>query len=41
MSASGSPVSVSDHGVHLIAWIMVGVSVALVLMTVADRTLRT
>jgi MFS family permease len=32
---------VSDHGVHLIAWIMVGVSVALVLMTVVDRTLRT
>lgn len=31
---------VSDHGVHLIAWIMVGVSVALVLMTVTDRTLR-
>lgn len=33
--------SVSDHGVHLIAWIMVGVSIALVLMTIADRTLRT
>jgi MFS family permease len=33
--------SVSDHGVHLIAWIMVGVSVVVVLMTVADRTLRT
>ena len=32
---------VSDHGVHLIAWIMVGVSTALVLMTVTDRTLRT
>jgi MFS family permease len=32
--------SVSDHGMHLIAWIMVGVSVALVLMTAADRTLR-
>jgi MFS family permease len=32
---------VTDHGVHLIAWIMVGVSVVLVLMTVADRTLRT
>lgn len=32
---------VSDDGVHLIAWIMVGVSVVLVLMTVADRTLRT
>jgi hypothetical protein len=27
--------------VHLIAWIMVGVSVALVLMTITDRTLRT
>jgi MFS family permease len=33
--------TVSDHGVHLIAWIMVGVSVVLVLMTAADRTLRT
>jgi MFS family permease len=32
--------SVSDHGVHLIAWIMVGVSVVLVLMTVTDRTLH-
>jgi predicted MFS family arabinose efflux permease len=32
--------SVSDHGVHLIAWIMVGVSVVVVLMTVTDRTLR-
>ncbi|MFJ3216153.1 hypothetical protein ACIPLC_09560 [Kitasatospora sp. NPDC086801] len=32
---------VSDHGMHLIAWIMVGVSVALVLMTVTDRTLPT
>jgi MFS family permease len=31
---------VSDHGVHLIAWIMVGVSVTLVLMTITDRTLR-
>jgi MFS family permease len=31
---------VSDHGVHLIAWIMVGVSVVLVLMTVTDRSLR-
>jgi MFS family permease len=33
--------SVSDHGLHHIAWIMIGVSVAVVLMTVADRTLRT
>jgi MFS family permease len=32
---------VSDRGVHDIAWIMVGVSVVLVLMTVTDRTLRT
>lgn len=32
--------SVSDHGVHLIGWIMVGVSVVLVLMTVADRTMH-
>jgi len=32
--------SVSDHGVHLIAWIMIGVGVVLVLMTVTDRTLR-
>lgn len=31
---------VTDHGVHLIAWIMVGVSVAVVLMTITDRTLR-
>jgi MFS family permease len=31
---------VSDHGVHLIAGVMVGVSVVLVLMTVTDRTLR-
>jgi MFS family permease len=33
--------SVSDHGLHHIAWVMVGVSVAVVLMTVTDRTLRT
>lgn len=32
---------VSDQGMHLIASIMVGVSVVLVLLTVADRTLRT
>jgi MFS family permease len=32
---------VTDHGVHLIAWIIVGVSVVVVLMTVTDRTLRT
>ncbi|BDM74613.1 MFS transporter (plasmid) [Streptomyces nigrescens] len=32
---------VSDHGMHLVAWIMVGISVVLVVMTVADRTLRT
>ena len=32
---------VTDPGMHLIAWIMVGVSVVLVLMTIADRTLRT
>jgi len=31
--------SVSDSGVHLIAWIMIGVSVALVLISVLDRTL--
>jgi MFS family permease len=31
---------VSDSGVHLIAWIMIGVSVALVLISVTDRTLR-
>jgi len=30
---------VTDHGVHLIAWIMIGVSVALVALTVSDRTL--
>lgn len=32
--------SVTDHGVHVIAWIMIGVSLALVLISVADRTLR-
>jgi MFS family permease len=32
---------VTDQGLHLIGWIMVGVSVVLILMTVADRTLRT
>jgi MFS family permease len=32
---------VTDHGVHLIAWIMIGVSVVLVAMTLGDRTLRT
>jgi cyanate permease len=31
--------SVSDSGVHLIAWIMVGVSLVLVLVSVLDRTL--
>jgi MFS family permease len=31
--------SVSDGGVHLIAWIMIGVSLALVLISVLDRTL--
>jgi MFS family permease len=31
--------SVSDGGVHLIAWIMIGVSAALVLVSVLDRTL--
>jgi MFS family permease len=31
--------SVSDSGVHLIGWIMTGVSVALILITVLDRTL--
>jgi predicted MFS family arabinose efflux permease len=31
---------VTDSGVHLIGWIMIGVSVALVLVSVADRTLR-
>jgi MFS family permease len=32
---------VTDHGVHLIAWIMIGVSVVLVAMTLSDRTLPT
>jgi MFS family permease len=32
---------VTDHGVHLIAWIMIGVSAALVGLTLTDRTLRT
>jgi len=31
---------VTDGGVHLIGWIMIGVSVALTGMTIADRTLR-
>jgi MFS family permease len=31
--------SVSDSGVHLIAWIMIGVSLALALISVLDRTL--
>jgi MFS family permease len=31
--------SVSDSGVHLIAWIMIGVSVVLLLASVLDRTL--
>jgi hypothetical protein len=31
--------SVRDHGVHLIAWIMIGVSLALLLITVFDRAL--
>jgi MFS family permease len=31
--------SVSDNGVHLIGWIMIGVSVALILISVLDRTL--
>ncbi|ACU76067.1 major facilitator superfamily MFS_1 [Catenulispora acidiphila DSM 44928] len=31
--------SVTDHGVHLIAWIMIGVSVVLLLVSVLDRTL--
>ena len=30
---------VTDHGVHLIAWIMVGVSIVLLLVSVLDRTL--
>jgi hypothetical protein len=30
---------VSDSGVHLIAWIMIGVSLVLVLVSVLDRTL--
>jgi hypothetical protein len=32
--------SVTDSGGHLIAWIMIGVSLVLVLISVADRTLR-
>jgi MFS family permease len=32
--------TVSDSGVHTIAWIMIAVSLALVLLSVADRTLR-
>ncbi|MGW7824822.1 MFS transporter [Streptomyces puniciscabiei] len=30
---------VTDHGLHLIAWIMVGISAALIIMTIADRAL--
>ena len=33
--------SVTDHGVHLIACIMIGISVVLVLISLTDRTLRT
>ncbi|MFI5756316.1 MFS transporter [Streptomyces sp. NPDC051569] len=32
---------VTDHGVHLIAWIMIGVSLTLVAMSVTDRALPT
>ncbi|MCE0764153.1 MFS transporter [Pseudonocardia kujensis] len=32
---------VSDHGIHLIAWIMIGISLGLTLLTLTDRTLRT
>ncbi|MFC0042480.1 MFS transporter [Actinomadura rayongensis] len=31
---------VTDHGVRLIAWIMIGVSLGLTVLTLADRTLR-
>ncbi|CAL9330053.1 MFS transporter [Streptomyces sp. enrichment culture] len=31
---------VSDHGIHLIAWIMIGISLGLTTLTLADRTLR-
>jgi sugar phosphate permease len=33
-------VRVTDSGLHSIAWIMIGVSVVVVAMTLADRTLR-
>lgn len=32
--------SVTDHGVHVIAWIMIGISAVLVLISLNDRTLR-
>jgi hypothetical protein len=32
---------VTDHGIHLIAWIMIGISLVLTVLTLADRTLRT
>ena len=32
---------VSDHGLHLIAWIMIGISIGLTILTVAARNLRT
>ncbi|MEU0603378.1 MFS transporter [Streptomyces sp. NPDC006393] len=31
---------VSDHGIRLIAWIMIGISLGLTTLTLADRTLR-
>lgn len=31
---------VSDHGIHLIAWIMIGISLGLTVLTLADRSLR-
>jgi MFS family permease len=31
---------VSDHGMHLIAWIMIGISLGLTFLTLADRSLR-
>ncbi|NYI93040.1 MFS family permease [Amycolatopsis endophytica] len=32
---------VSDHGIHVIAWIMIGVSLVLTVLTLAEGTLRT
>lgn len=32
---------VDDHGIHVITWIMIGISLGVTVLTPADRTLRT